>query len=438
MAKFKKKIVRPGTPTVGRLDGSEEKEPLTPARLKSWVDNTKLMQSHGFLIPGPLAHQDKNKRFALPVIKAKDGETLADAYSGANAGIPPAWDLANLNAGYWEDFEIDPADGSIVGVLDAENKAKSDMIGTDVKQTSVLVMPGRRITDSLGVEHEVGEHFAHVAVCLHAQEPGQENFQPIAPLSPLSPIPAGMAMSFVLAMDEMQAGGTNQIKDLSGGLPQNPNTPKDPELYAVIGLLRSAKNLAIPEDTTRENFLQVLKIVLTQALASDQEAQKDEQLNTRPSDGQTKTPSIAMTQTVQKTAEPVTQDKAAAILMSMLVKDKKKVLKERIAKLISTGRVGKAYADANLYPKAEAFSMSASDLTESGEFPKGSLEDLLDGLEQATPLVGESLLSSGNYMNDVPTDGQVEGMPIDVITGTSDMNDLTDAQMEALLDGSSL
>lgn len=433
MAKFKKKIVRPGTPTVGRLDGSEEKEALTPSRLKTWVENTKKLQALGVLIPGPLAHQDKNKRLAFPVIKAKDGETLADAYSGATPEIPPAWDLANLNAGFWDDFEIDPSDNSIVGTLNAENQSKSDMIGKDVKQTSVFVMPSRRITDGEGKEHEIGEHFAHVAVCLHAQEPGQENFVPIAPIAPLTPMPTAMAMSFVLAMDEMMgdAGGTSNIRDDSGGLPQNPNTPKDPELYAVISLLRSAKNLAIPEDTTRENFLQVLKIVLTQALASDQESEKEESLTNRPDDGQTRTPSIAMSKTIQTDA-PKT-DSATAILMSMLVKDKKKGLKERIQKLVNSGRVGKKYADENLFPKADAFSMSASDLNESGEFPKGSLEDLIEGLEQATPLVGESLIDSGNGLNDVPTDADVQDMPQDVITGTA-VNDLSEKQMDDMME----
>lgn len=411
MAKFRKKIVSPGVKTVGRLDGKNEKDAITPSRIKSWVENTKKLKELGVLIPAPLAHQDKEHRFAFPVIVGKDGETLGDAYSGANKEIPPAWDLANLNAGFWEDFDQDQ-DGSLVGEVDVPNEDKAKKIGTEVKQTSVLVMPGRRIVDKEGQEHEVGEHLAHVAICLHAQEPGQDNFVP------LQEVPASLAMSFVLAMDDIT------------GLP-DPTKPKDEKLYKVITLLRSALGVALPEDTTRENFLDSLVLVLTQKLADQQEQKQEEALTVRPNDAQTKAPSIAMSQTV-------TPNASEAILMSMLNKSKKKELRDRIDSLVAKGQTSKAFADSTLYPKLQAFSMSAADLNDKGEFNKSTLEELIEGLEGATPLVGPSLLDEANALNDVPLDATVESRPVDIITGTGEANDLSAAQADAILDACGL
>lgn len=427
MAKFKKRIVTAGVHKVGRLNGNEEKDAITPARIKSWVENTKKLKELGVLIPAPLAHQDKNKKFAFPVIAGKDGETLADAYSGANQDIPPSWDLANLNAGFWEDFSQDK-DGTLVGEVDIPNDETAQKLGNTIKETSVLVMPGRRIVDKAGNEHEVGEHLAHVALCLHPQENGQANFEP------LDPLPASLAMSFVmpaLVMDDLSGTGMGTGSgvgmDAGGGLP-NPNAPKDPELYTVISLLRSAKNLALPEDTTRENFLTVLKIVLTQALASDRENQKDESVTMRPEDAQTKSPSIAMSQTVNTPAP----NKVEALLMSQLIGGKRKDLKARVAKLVASGRIAKSYADKTLYPKIEAFSMSASDLSDTGEFPKTAIEELLDGLEESTPLVGESLVDQDLGYQDFPEGAVREEIPQDVITGSA-VQDLSDAQSDAIL-----
>jgi len=409
MAKFRKKIVTPQTHTVGRLDGKQEKEPITKERIQTWIQNTKKLKDFGVLIPAPLAHQDKDHKLALPVVLGKDGQTLADAYTGE--GNIPAWDLANLNAGYWEDFDQD-ADGALVGEVDVPNAEKAEKIGKEIKQTSVLVMPARKIVKD-GKEIEVGEHLAHVAMCLHAQEPGQANFEP------LDPVPSGLAMSFILAMDDVT------------GLP-DPTKPKDEKLYKVITLLRSALNVAIPEDTTRENFLDSLVLVLTQKLADKQEEQTESGITERPQDAATKSPSIAMSETI-------TPNKSEAILMSILVKDRKKVIKDRINALLSSGRISKDYADKTLFPKLEAFKMSAADIDDSGNFNKSPLEDLIEGLEQAQPLVGPSLLEDAQPgLNDVPLGAEVQSVPVDVITGTGDMNSLSSDQMDDILNEAGL
>lgn len=414
MAKFSKRIVTPKVHTVGRLDGSEEKEAITPERIKSWADNTNQLIEWGIQIPAPYTHQDKNHRFVFPVIKGKDGETLADAYSGGNTQIPPAWDLAAVNTGFWDKFGVD-TDGTLTGEVDADGdpndfNTPAGKISKTIKQTSVLVMPPRTIRGKDGEDHQIGEHLAHVAVCLHGQEAGQTNFEPMASM------PESLAMSFVLKMDEIT------------GLP-DPNKPKDEELYTVISLMRSALNVALPEDTSRDNFLQSLKLVLTQKLADQRESSQEDGVTQRPTDAVAKSPSIAMTQVVT----PAAPNTVEAILMGTLIRDKKKALTERVSKLISTGRVGKDWAEKNLLTKIAGFSMSATEITKDGEFPKGLVEELIEGLEQATPLVGSIIEEAKPGANDVPLDGTVENMPVDVLTGSA-AQDLSNADMDEILD----
>ncbi len=53
MAKLRKKIVTPGVKTVGRLDGKSEKDAITPARIKTWVDNFHSTKIYEFRMKCP-------------------------------------------------------------------------------------------------------------------------------------------------------------------------------------------------------------------------------------------------------------------------------------------------------------------------------------------------------------------------------------------------
>lgn len=418
MAKFKKKIVTPAVHDVGRLDGTTEKDAITKDRIKSWADNTNKLIELGFEVPAPYTHQDKNKRFAFPVIKAGEDETLSDAYSGTTEYIPPAWDVANQNTGFWDKFEVD-ADGALVGEADIVGEVNdvntpAGKLGKTIRQTSVLVMPPRTVRGKDGQDHQIGEHLAHVAVCLHGREPGQSNFEP------MTSVPTALAMSFTLAMDDIT--GT--------GLGPDPSKPKDEELYTAISLLRSALGVALPEDTTRENFLSSLKLVLTQKLADKQENEQEQGVNTRPPDGQVKSPTMAMSQTTQT---PAPSDKIEALLMSSFVKSKRKELEDRAKKLVSTGRTSKEFADKNIFPAISALAMSSADLLSTGEFSKTATELLIEGLEAATPLTGPSQIDQGGGFGYVPEEGMTQQIPADVITGNG-VADLSDKAMDEMLD----
>lgn len=442
--KFKKLIVTPGTHNVGRVDGTSEVVPITKDRIATWVKNTNRLKALGVKIPAPFAHQDANKNFPLPVILGTDGATLADAYQGYS-GL--SWDAA-ANGGFWEDdFAIDPATGGLEGHVEAPGEATdhtspAGKVSTTVKETSVFVMGPRKVVVN-GVEHEVGEHLAHVAMCLHPAQPGQRNFEPVK--GPLTP-DLKLAMSFCMAdavgapQTPAPAGATSAV---TNGLP-DPTKAVDAELSNLLAMLRNVTYIDLPDTTTRESIVTDLSLALRQKSADQQEAQKKEDsLTQRPEGTDTKSPSIAMTNlipqaTATKTGEPApaaptSADMLLAMTMSNLIVGKKKGLKERVDRLCATGRCKKPYADAKLYPRIEALLMSPAQLQEAkGDISniRDSVEDLIEGLEQAQPLAGGSVVDDENASWDRPDGTTVESHP----DPAGPDADLSQAESDAICD----
>lgn len=446
MAKFKKLIVTPGTHNVGRVDGSSEIVPITKERIATWAKNTNIAKSLGVKIPAPFAHQDLNKNFPLPVILGTDGASLADAYSGYS-GI--SWDAA-INAGFWEDdFTIDPTTGGLIGHVEAPGDEKDSnsiagKIGTTVKETSVFVMGPRKVVVN-GVEHEIGEHLAHVACCLHPSQPGQRNFEPVkVQLTP----DLKLAMSFCMA-DMVGSPANNAPAGAASVVPatnamEDPTKPKDLELTNLLTMLRNVCYVDLADSTTRESLINDLSLALRQKSADQQETEKDQDsLTQRPEGADTKSPSIAMTTNllpngtapkVDPVVVPTAADTLLAMTMSNLIVSKKDALKKRIDRLVATGRTTKVFADAKLYAPVLALAMSPAQLaTAGGDISKvrDSVEDLIEGLEQSAPLAGGSLVDDDSAVYQVPEDAVVQGLPKEYLGGDAD---LSEADSQEILD----
>lgn len=405
MTKFRKLIVTPGVHRVGRLDGRQEMVAITPERISEWVENTNKLLSWGVSIPAPFAHQDKNLHFPLPTIRLGDeNNSLADAYHSPSSPSL-SWD-ASINGGFWEDpFEIDPETGGLVGYVsspgdDSDPNTPAGKIGKLVKETSVLVMGPRKVVDKEGNIREIGEHLAHVAMCLHPAQPGQKNFEPV-------PVSEELALAMSFAMSDLVSESV---------VPQVGKPPKDNELLETISLLAEIAYVALPPDTTRENFITNLNVCLRQKAADQKESeQKMASLEQRPPDAETKSPSMTMNQTVK---EP---DLATTLLMNNLVKSKRKSLRERIDALVSSGRVKKTYADQKLYPQVEALAMSPDQvLASNGEAPRLPIDDIVEALEQTMPLTGTSLVEDPTSSFTTPPDAQVEELPEEMQDSLSD------------------
>jgi hypothetical protein len=441
--KFKKLIVTPGVHNVGRLNGKSEAVALTPERLQGWVDNTNLLRDLGFQIPAPFAHQDKNLNFPLPVVRVgEDGASLADAYNPAN-GL--TWD-AQLNGGFWDDkLQIDPETKGIIGMLDApgeitDTTSPAGKVGTVVRETSVLVMGPRKVIGKDGKEHQIGEHLAHVAMVMHPAQPGQRNFEPVNE----SKLPSGItaddvkvAMSF--AMSDLLTANSGAPGMITASTLDDPTKAKDQELVDTITMLANVVYISLPANTTRENFLENLNICLRQKSADNQEKEREqESLTTRPDGTEAKGPSIAMSHTITSNgfiamtqqatppAAPSSTDTLLVMAMSNLVKDRKKSLKERVTALVATGRCTATFAQEKLLPRIEGFAMSAEQLTAAGGDAakvRDVVEDLIDGLEQANPLAGNSLVDDGAAAWGVPSDATVETVPNSGDAGLSEADE---------------
>lgn len=456
MPKFKKLIVTPGVHNVGRLSGKHEAVPITPERIREWVQNSNRLLELGVAIPAPFAHQDSQKNFPLPVVRlGDDGASLADAYNPAN-GL--TWD-AQVNGGFWDDkFEIDPETGGLVGVVDtpgdlADPTTPAGKVGKVVRETSVLVMGPRTIRGGDGQEHQIGEHLAHVAMCIHPVQAGQRNFEPVS----ADKLPANitsedlqLAMSF--AMSDLVTSTAGAAGLATGSTLPDPAKPQDPELTDTIGLLASVVYVSLPPTTTREDFITNLNLCLRQKSADQQEKQKEEEsLTQRPMGADTKSPTIAMSQALANgfTQVPATpnngtpsaaakgapnaSDTMLVMLMSGLVKDKKKSLADRIAALVASGRCPKVYADTKLLPQVEAFAMSAEQLHSVGgdsSKVRASVEDIIEALEQTQPLTMSVVDSGAQFAT--PEGTIVQQVP------EANGPELTDAEMDQMVDDAQL
>jgi hypothetical protein len=436
MPKFKKLIVTPGTHKVGRLDGRSEVVPITAERIRTWVENTNKAKALGVKVPAPFAHQDSNLNFPLPVVLGTDGASLADAYKGHN-GL--SWD-AQLNGGFWEDdFAVDPTTGGLVGHVESPGDEKdantpAGKVGTVVKETSVFVMGPRTVVVN-GVEHEIGEHLAHVAMCLHAAQPGQKNFEPLQADEIKGDKSLQLAMSFCMAdmIAPQQASNPAATSGISNNLP-DPTKPRDQELANCLAMLRNVCYIDLPEETDRETFITNLSLALRQKSADQQETQrKEESLTSQPPGSETKSPSIAMSNLVNTAgaapslnanaptgsaapaASPTSADTVLTLMMNNLIVDKKTSLRKRIDALVSSGRLRKDRADAKYYPRIEALTMTSELLMQAGgnvNKLRDPVEDLIEELEQTAPLAGPSLTDDSAYSYTVPNDAQVQELHV--------------------------
>lgn len=451
MPKFKKLIVTPGVHNVGRLGGRSEAVAITPERIREWVQNTNRIMELGVSVPAPFAHQDSKGNFPLPVVRlGDDGASLADAYNPAN-GL--TWD-AQVNGGFWDDaekFAIDPDTQGLVGIVDAPGDAAdpntpAGKVGTVVKETSVLVMGPRIIRGKDGKDHQIGEHLAHVAMCLHPAQPGQRNFEPVTDSNKqFSPDDLKVAMSFAMS-DLMQANAGAPGIMSGNGLP-DPTKPQDQELMDTIAMLATVTYISLPPTTSREDFITNLNLCLRQKSADQQEKQKEEEsLTTKPNGAETKSPTIAMSQVTSNGFIPMTQqnsnsaatpsssDTMLVLFMSNIVKDRKKTLKERIAQLVATGRCKQEYANTKLLPKVEAFTMSVEQLQAAGGDASNvhaDIEDVIEALEQTQPLAGGSQVDLGAEWA-TPPGSTVEEVP------SAGLPDLTDEQADEIINESQL
>jgi len=341
MSKYKKTIVKPAVYKVNTPSGKEVR-PVTADFLREVCKNTNEMLAAGIKIPAPYIHKTSDGIYPGPLTE-KDGEEV-DA-----ATLQPKNWSSDINSGFWEDFTFS-GDG-IEAVLDSPN----DNIGKTIQDTSIYTTP--EFEDGFGRKWK--NVIRHVALVTTPVEPNQENFIKI------SEDENALAMSFCMA-DEVTGANTQQ-----GNIP------------AIVRLIKQKIGIDLPGDTTEFNFLDRLLTILT----SLPEEEGEEDLTGKPLGAQVQSSPVIMSNENENLEKIEALEARANKLLAAHLDQVKKVFTERIKNLIQKGKIGKDYAEKQLFPAVEGLVMSLDDMSETGEFAKTPLEMSLDMLDSTPGLL---------------------------------------------------
>lgn len=387
MPKFVKEILTEGEYEVSTFAGPK-KRVFTKKDLQASGSTVSKMIKAGIKIPAPFRHIEKGE-FVKPVEEATSSPAPEN------------------NAGFWEKFFVrknEHGTYSLYGIVDTpgsedDPNSPAYKVSRTVKDTSIGLLPG--FVDGKG--RNWGEHaIVHVALPLDPIEPGQSNFLPLPEDAPDDHFEA-------IAMSRKVVGNVSQ----------------------VLTLLRD-RGIDLPADTTNENFLDRLLVALMQITKGGTNP-----LGTKPNSGKVESYPIMMSLTKKQveailasslqnpeTGKPFTADdlkdvpseaeqfkKAAEMMSVQLNSIYRERYKERIAALVTSGRVEQSYADQSLLPLINSIQMSFQD----GKAVENHLDLTLKALESlpVKQTQADGGLDTANFMGRTPSGSSKEPAPGD-------------------------
>lgn len=366
-------------------------------RLKRAAENNNKLVGQGFKIPAPFAHVDKNKNRPKPLKLGNDGAAL-DAFTEQ----PIAWD-ASLNGGYWRDFQfvedtskINPDFGEgpgFVGTVDTfgdpdDLNTPAGKVSRTVQDTSIFIYDKYKPPQA---KEPIEDFIAHIAMPVHAIEPGQDNFAEVASMSDGED-------GFAVSMADMV--------DSAASIGGNPAEQDDAQMVEVLGLLKQVQ-IDLPPDTSRDNLVDVLRIVLRQKIADQRETTPANPLTQAPAGSTNKPAPVAMSDTSTPSVADVLLKRENDRLKKSLHNRLKK-LRERGAHELPKGVIDELVAD------IDAISMSADDIDqETGDFPISYAEKQIALLERTgRPMTGSYLDDESATQMSAPEGSRQEEPPV--------------------------
>ncbi len=413
--RFIKDIVSVGKYHIPDGTGGSKEQEISLDRLRKWANTFNSMRDNGIRVPCPFNH-DVN---AVPVQLGSDG-TLQSSQE---------------NAGFWDALWVDEDQGRLMGVLDApgdsgDASSPAGKISKTVRETSVYVRP-KGWKDGTGRDWE--EPILHIAAVTHPIQPGQDNFQPLVE-------DIAIAMSFKQP-DEKPAKSkapkgkaalpvSGESDDVDPTAPSNPDkvlgseTPDVTSMGGSVGdvlqMLREVAKIGLPEDTNEQNFLERLRIALTQKSISEEEDDAEGSVYQPPEGAALRNAPFVMAFNQQQidaivtakvnnpaTGKPfsagdlqsaatvdaevvmshpkfVELTKSTNTLLNTITEQAKTAYKSRIETLVKTGRAGKTYAESTLAPMVDTLTMSFG---QDGKPIAQPLDIVLNTLESIQPIV---------------------------------------------------
>ncbi len=365
--RFIKEILRPASYLARGLDGTRKLMTITEKDLEDTAETFRQMRAEKFKFPAPFKHGEPNKDMLGPVIETRVNE------------IP-----SNENGGWWENLWYDHAKQTLYGEVDVPLEEHAKLIGKTICDVSPVI---KDFTDGSNKTWKKAPY--HIALVNHPVMHGQENFQPLA-ASLDSSVGFALSLADITEVPEVQiltsgetevksgkeegaAMATDQIVTTSPGDSNATGTGvKD-----VLGLLKKL-NIALPEDTTPENFMERLAIAL-KALSHVEGKNDPEQQVEQPLP-------VAMSLGDQTVAETTVNTTPVPNPYKVIAEEQfRQSYIGRVESLVSTGRLAPAAASRIFKPKLEGFAMDLGDDGKPIESPVFTVEEVLQAFESIPP-----------------------------------------------------
>lgn len=239
MPLFTKRIIRPGTYTVPRADGTSSRVHIGPQRIARWLATFNRMRQTGLAIPAPWRHEEK----ALP-LRLEGDRTDVDAYN---------------NAGFWKRLWVDEHDGSLYGEVDVPRADDADRIGRTVVDVSLLAKP-QWIDGQNNLYEDV---LTHIALVTHPVAPDSSNFTRSSSSEKDPGVLACGLGDLVMAEDVTPT----TPPATSAGPPATPPPDSVAAATATVAdalemLSKMDPPITLPSDTNSQNFLERLVTAL--------------------------------------------------------------------------------------------------------------------------------------------------------------------------------
>lgn len=377
---------------------------VTKEDLETAVNTFNKMTSKGLKVPAPWKHDF-------------DITTFTKIEEGQNGLLEDS----TKNAGFWKNLETyineegkTVLSGAVEVPGDPDNPdTPAGKVGTQVQETSIYMRDSYPLTDGSGEVLE--KALMHIALVTHPIESNQTNFELME-----------VNDSFI-AMSQLVA--------------EEPNDTDNASISELIKELRDTCKLFVPPNTTVANLVSNLLIAVGQYKLMSCDDDGDD--STDPSKSKTSVEPLIMSklsdaalnkllsQVNPDTNKPFTkeelglvteatttvvvkndpkQDLIMSAMQTQMENDRRLQYRNKIDQLVENGQTTKAFADSNLYPQADSYTIQF----EGGKVVTPVLESVIMSLAQQEPRNKKTdngaMVMAGASLSDFDTDVSEEEM----------------------------
>jgi hypothetical protein len=419
---FRKLIVTPQVYRVNTPKGRQIRA-ITKDTLREVAQVNQSMIDAGIKIPAPFAHKDDEGIVPSPML---DGEIDAQTKQKKR------WS-SDINGGFWKKFEA--TDEGLVGYVEVPDKV-AEKLGNTIQETSVLLEP--EWEDGLGRKWK--NALRHVALVTNAVEPNQKNFE-LVDLSPEYSLAMSFSMNDAVGGDSSKpekkdsdpsAKSPSETADTSSeDNKSDDSNDKDKDqlgsgnIPEIVSLLKDKLDYELPSDTTAENFLDRLRVLLTSIKKDEEEEDDDFKVNPKSKekpgddDAEVRSSPAYMADESKNTDNLTILEKKSGKLLEKLQETFKALIAGRLQSALEAGKIGKRTFD-NMTKELVTLTMSFEDFDEeTGEFKKTKIEEKLEMAEDLAGFNGEQTTT-----NTLPNGGSVPPSPEDANTPKATQEEL--------------